>query len=219
MRRLILLLLLASLPVFAVDAKDILDQASAELAQAPWKARLLGTIVGPGGNPQKANFTVKALPAEGIVRIDFRKPDSLADNYVVITPEKVYNYLFLTNQVIVYPRTKARIEGLGFDLSRIGDLRDLGQENDISWEKPETTSLEGQPAWHLSGRALDPTSAGFARIEVWIGKKPTRLLKTTFYTETGEMLSDLKWRDFARLKLTKDDLLKFPLDAEWIKKR
>ncbi len=220
MRRVLFaLVLLAGLPALAVSADELFDRVGAALEQGPWQARLVGRIVTPGGDAQAADLIVKALPGEGIVRIEFLRPDALADNYVVITPEKVYNYLFLTNQVVVYPRAKARIEGLGFDLSRMGDLRKLGERGEVSWEKPEEAAYEGRPAWRVVGRAADPDAAGFARVEVWIAREPLRLLRTAFFDAEGRLLSDLKWVEFRHVRLTRDDLISFPPDAEWIEKK
>lgn len=219
MKRWFSLLLLLGLPVLALSAESLYDQVNAELEKGPWQARLTGKIVGPGGDAQEADLIVKTLPAEKIVRIEFQKPDALADNYVVITPEKVYNYLFLTNQVVVYPREKARIEGLGFDLSRMGDLRELGEKGEVEWDEPEETTFKGQPAWRVVGRAADPDATGFARVEVWIAKKPVRLLRSVFYSVSGETLSDLEWVSFGHTSFSQDDLVSFPPDAEWIEKK
>jgi len=219
MRRWLILLLLVSLPAQAMSAAELYQQVNAELERAPWRARLVGEMVGPGGDLQAADMTLTAVPAAKTIRIDFVKPDALADNYVVITPEKVYNYLFLTNQVVVYPRDRARIEGLGLDLSRIGDLSQLGADDEVAWGEPETASLSGQAAWRVTGRAADPETAGFARIEVWISQKPLRPLRTVFYSSGGDSLSDLWWKSFEHLNIGKDDLLDFPPDAEWIEKK
>ncbi|WP_457630768.1 outer membrane lipoprotein carrier protein LolA [Oceanithermus sp.] len=219
MRRWLAVLLLAGLPALAVSATELFDQVNADLSSGPWRARLVGQIASPGGGLQEADLIIKALPAEEMVRIEFQKPDALADNYVVITPEKVYNYLFLTNQVVVYPRARARIEGLGFDLSRMSDLRQLGEKGEVGWGEPEETTLAGRPAWHVVGRAADPDAAGFARVEVWISRKPARLLRSAFYAAGGEVLSDLSWVEFAHVELGRDDLLDFPPDAEWIEKK
>ena len=219
MRRFIGLLILAVLPVMAVGASELFDQVNSELEKGPWQARLVGKIVGPGGEAQEADFIIKTLPAEKIVRIEFQKPDALADNYVVITPEKVYNYLFLTNQVIAYPREKARIEGLGFDLSRMGDLRKLEENGEVNWGAPEETNFKGRPAWRITGRAAEPATTGFARIEAWISKKPVSLLRTVFYSASGEVLSDLEWTNFKHVSFSRDELVSFPPDAEWIEKK
>ncbi|HGY09235.1 MAG TPA: outer membrane lipoprotein carrier protein LolA [Oceanithermus profundus] len=219
MRRLLWLLVLLGLPAFALSATELFDQVAQVLEQAPWEARLQGRIVTPNGDAQEADLIVKSLPEKPIVRIEFQQPDALADNYVVITPDKVYNYLFLTNQVVVYPREKARIEGLGFDLSRMGDLRKLGEEGEVVWGEPEKTTFEKRPAWHLVGRAPDPDASGFARVEVWIDREKKRPLRTVFYDAEGKPLSELTWTAFKTAGFSKDDLVTFPPDAEWIEKK
>ncbi len=215
----LLVLLGLGLPALAVSAEALFDQVAQVLDQGPWEARLQGRIVAPGGDVQEADLIVKTLPAEQIVRIEFQKPDALADNYVVITPDKVYNYLFLTNQVVVYPRAKARIEGLGFDLSRMGDLRKLGEEGEVVWDAPQEVRFRKRPAWHVVGRAPDPDASGFGRVEVWIDREAKRPLRTAFYDAEGRALSDLEWTAFQVARFTADDLVAFPPDAEWIEKK
>jgi len=131
----------------------------------------------------------------------------------------VYNYLFLTNQVVVYPRAKARIEGLGFDLSRMGDLRKLGEQGEVVWDAPESVTFQNRKAWHTVGKAADPDGAGFARVEVWIDREEERPLRIAFVGTGGQVLSDLVWTSFQRTRFTKDDLVAFPPDAEWIEKK
>ena len=221
MRRWWTVLLVAgmSLPALAISVDVLFDRVAAVLEEGPWQARMVGRIITPNGDVQAADLIVKAHPKSEIVRIEFQKPDALADNYVVITPEKVYNYLFLTNQVVIYPRERARIEGLGFDLSRMGDLRSLGERGEITWGAPEEVTYKGVPAWYVGGRAADPDSAGFARVEVWIAKKPARPLRTAFFNAAGDTLSDLEWTEFKRADFGREDLVSFPPDAEIIEKK
>lgn len=219
MKRFLLLVLLFAVPALAVSADELFDQVTQTLDQGPWEARLQGRILTPNGDAQKADLIVKSLPSEEIVRIEFQLPDALADNYVVITPEKVYNYLFLTNQVVVYPRAHARIEGLGFDLSRMGDLRKLGGEGEVTWAAPEAVTFQKRQAWHIVGTASDPDTAGFARVEVWIDREEKRPLRAAFFDPEGKILSDLVWASFKRARFSRNDLVSFPPDAEWIEKK
>ena len=206
-----------SLPALAISADALFDQVAAVLEKAPWQARMVGRIITPNGDIQAADLIVKTLPKNEIVRIEFQKPDALADNYVVITPEKVYNYLFLTNQVIVYPRGRARIEGLGVSLSRLGELEDLGGEG-IAWELVGEEQTEAGPAYHLVGRPQDPGEAGFTRVELWVLKDPPRPLAYRVLGLEGEVLADLTWHDLRRARLDVERLLEYPPDAEVIEK-
>ncbi len=218
MRRLGWLLVLLAGAAFAQTAPELLQTTSERLQAGPWKAELVGQIVGPGGDLQPADLKVAVVPGAEVVRIDFIRPDALADNYLVITPDKVYNYLFLTNQVVVYPRERARVEGLGFDLSRLGDLQDLEARHDLTWEDPAPTELDDRAAWKLVGQAADPQSAGFVRVVLWIDRAEALPLRSAFYGEDGRVLSDLTWKDFAFTDLKPDALVSFPPDAEWIEK-
>ena len=46
----------------------------------------------------------------------------------MITAKEVWNYLYLTNQVIISPREKAQVQGLGFSPQTFGDLKALAKE-------------------------------------------------------------------------------------------
>ncbi|WP_456410322.1 outer membrane lipoprotein carrier protein LolA [Oceanithermus sp.] len=218
MRRLGWLLMLLAGAALAQTAPELLQETSERLQEGPWKAKLVGQVMGPGGDLQPADLKVAVVPEAEVVRIDFIRPDALADNYLVITPDKVYNYLFLTNQVVVYPRGRARVEGLGFDLSHLGDLQDLEARRDLTWENPASTELDGRAAWKLVGRAADPQSAGFVRVVLWIDRSEALPLRSAFYGEGERVLSDLNWEDFAFTDLKPDTLVSFPPDAEWIEK-
>ncbi|WP_456476387.1 outer membrane lipoprotein carrier protein LolA [Oceanithermus sp.] len=218
MRKLGWLLALLAGTALAQTAPELLQKTSERLQAGPWKAELVGQIMGPGSDLQPADLKVAVVPEAEVVRIDFLRPDALADNYLVITPDKVYNYLFLTNQVVVYPRERARVEGLGFDLSRLGDLQDLGARHDLIWEDPAPTQLDSRTAWKLVGRAADPQNAGFVRVVLWIDRAEALPLRSAFYGEDERALSDLAWKGFAFTDLKPDALASFPPDAEWIEK-
>jgi len=217
MRRVLVLLAAALGLALALSAEEVIGKLDAYLKAGPWEALVEGRVQTPTGEPTEIRMRVYVLPKEKIARVEFLAPDSVADNFVVITPEKVYNYLFLTNQVIVYPRGRARIEGLGVSLSRLGELEDLGGEG-IAWELVGEEQTEAGPAYHLVGRPQDPGEAGFTRVELWVLKDPPRPLAYRVLGLEGEVLADLTWHDLRRARLDVERLLEYPPDAEVIEK-
>ena len=218
MRRVFAVLLLVLGLALALSAEEVIKRLDSYLKSGPWEALIEGEIMLPTGELAKTKMKVYVLPAEKIARIEFFAPDSVADNFVVITPEKVYNYLFLTHQVVVYPREKARIEGLGVSLSRLGDFEGLAEAEGILWKIAATEKTEVGEAYLLVGRPEDPETAGFLRVELWVLKDPPVPYRYRVYDLEGELVLDLFWRDFKRTRLTKDDLLAYPPDAEVIER-
>ncbi len=214
MRRIAGLFFLLLALALAGSAEDWLKKSEAYLKAAPWRAEIVGEVRTPTGERTRIEMRVFALPAEQIVRVEFLAPDSVADNFVIITPEKVLNHLFLTNQVVVYPRERARIEGLGLSLSELGTFEEFGRRAGLAWrlagEEEGRVRLVGEPA--------DPEEAGFSRVELWLKTDPPVPLRYRVFGLAGEIAADLTWRNFARAKLKKEDLLAYPPDAEVIEK-
>jgi len=214
MRRIAGLVFLLLFLALAGSAEDWLKKSEAHLKAAPWRAEILGEVRTQTGSRTRIEMRVFALPAEKIVRVEFLAPDSVADNFVIITPKKVLNYLFLTNQVVVYPRERARIEGLGLSLAELGTFEELGRRAGLTWrlagEEKGRVRLVGEPA--------DPEEAGFSRVELWLKVEPPVPLRYRVFDPAGELAADLTWRNFSRVKLEKEDLLAYPPDAEIIEK-
>ena len=202
----------------AVTAEDVLKAAEDYLKAAPWQAVAVGKIRLPSGELADAQMKVYVIPGKEIARIEFEAPDAVADNFVILTPKKVYNYLFLTNQVVIYPRERARIEGLGFNLAQVGNLKELAGRKDLAWRLAGEETLDGKAALHLVGTPADPDDAGFARVELWILKEPPRPYRFRVEDAEGELLVELTWKAFKRTPLNPETLLAYPPDAEVIEK-
>jgi outer membrane lipoprotein-sorting protein len=191
--------------------------ANLERAQAGWRdisAVVAGTITGPDGSNTVLELEIDAIPAERLSRIYFVRPDSLADNYTVIDNDTVYNYLALTNQVVIQTAEQAAREqgGQAFDLS---DLHALIPEDrfERSLVGAETTP-EGR-AFRLEARALDPAAEGLGRIIVWILDQSWRPHRVQLLDERGGPLADItvrSWRTGVGLQPAR--LRAFPADAQ-----
>ncbi len=199
---------------FAGAAEDWLAKSEAYLKAAPWEALIEGKVRTPTGERTSIKMRVRTLPKAQIVRIEFLAPDSVADNFVVITPEKVMNYLFLTNQVIVYPRKRARIEGLGISLSELGTFDELGRRAGLRWR---FLGREGGVV-RLVGVPGDPERVGFSRVELELKENPPLPRRYRVLDLGGDPVVDLVWRKFERVSLKKAALLAYPPDAEVIEK-
>ncbi len=218
-KRVGILLIAAALSIaLAQNAREVLQSMIDTLDAGPWQARLVGKVRVPSGDLEAIEIVLKTIPKAEVARADFIKPDALADNYVVRTKDKVYNYLFVTNQVVVYPIDRAKVEGLGFDFAKGGNPKDLAEAKDLSWTLSGEEETPQGPAWHLTAKPQDPDSLGFASAELWVLKNPPRPYRMRFLDQNGEVLADITLKAWKRAAFKESDLLEFPPDAEVVRK-
>lgn len=200
----------------AQSVSDITAQVKANLEKSPWEANIVGKIQLPDGSTQDADFRVQVIPGKNeTTRVDFNKPNALEGNFVVISKTEVWNYLFLTNQVIKQSRAKAKIDGLGVDLSGLGDIDQLTEKFTTKLSGTVTTP-EGA-AYKLVSTTKDK-SMGYTTMEMLILKTDPRPYNIKLKDEKGAVVGDLTIKNFKRSKATTKTLKKVPADAEIIKK-
>lgn len=202
--------------VFAQSATDIVKQVQANLEKSPWEATITGKVQTPDGSTQDAELRLQVVPGTNqTARVEFNKPASLEGNFVVIDDKEVWNYLFLTNQVIIQPRSKAKVEGLGVNLTSLGDFEEL--TNRLNLRPPlEVNSADG-PAWRIVGTPKD-SSLGFAQIELTVLKSDPRPVSIRILDSSNKVLAELNFRNFKRTNLTASALRKRPADAEVVRR-
>ncbi|WP_448566159.1 outer membrane lipoprotein carrier protein LolA [Thermus sp.] len=196
----------------AQSVEEILDRVERNLTE-PWQAVVRGTFQGPSG-PEELEARVYAIPKEGLFRIEFLKPPSLEGNFTVITAKEVWNYLYLTNQLIISPREKAQVQGLGFSPQAFGDLKALAKEVNLRLAGEER--LPEGVAWRLLGQAKG--NQGFAQLELYVLKTDPRPVRFLFREEGGKVLADLKVVAFQRANLTPAALKRYPKDAQVVRR-
>jgi outer membrane lipoprotein-sorting protein len=204
--------------VFALaqSPAEITKQVQANLEKSPWEATVSGKAQLPDGSSQDIEFRMQVLPGkEQLARVEFKKPGSLEGNFVVISDKEVWNYLFLTNQLIIQPRARANIQGLGVNLTSLGDFDQLSEQVSFKLLGEEKTP-EGA-AWKLSGVPKDKTQS-YASMEIVVLKADPRPLSLTLKDSGGKTLADLNFKDFKRVNLSAKQLRKYPADAEVVRK-
>ncbi len=208
-----LVLALFALLALAQSPKEILDRVEANL-RTPWQASLQGVFRGPTGT-EEFRARLYALPQEETYRIEFLAPSSLQGNFTVITPKEVWNYLYLTNQLVIAPKERAQVQGLGFSPQALGDLQALLDRVELRLLGEERTP-EGL-AYRLQGVAKGE-GLGFESLEAWILKEDPRPLRLRFRDEAGGVLADLRFLEFRRANLKAQDLRRYPRDAQVVRR-
>ncbi|WP_185747666.1 outer membrane lipoprotein carrier protein LolA [Thermus amyloliquefaciens] len=196
----------------AQSVVEILDRVEKNL-QEPWQAVVQGQIQGPGGQ-EELRARVLAIPKEDLFRIEFQRPGSLEGNFTVITEKEVWNYLYLTNQLVVSSKEKAQVQGLGFSPQGLGDLKGLSQR--VSLRLVGEERLPEGVAWKLVGQAKE--GQGFASLELYILKADPRPVRFVFRDEAGRVLADLRVVEFKRASLRPQDLKRYPKDAQVVRR-
>ncbi|MCX7803217.1 MAG: outer membrane lipoprotein carrier protein LolA [Meiothermus ruber] len=216
MKKLLAIAFLSLGLAMAQSIAEITRQVQANMERSPWEATVTGKVQLPDGSTQEADFRLQVIPGkEQLARVEFKKPAALEGNFVVISDKEVWNYLFLTNQLIIQPRAKARIEGLGFNLTDLGDFEELTQR--VTLRLLGEQNPPAGPAWRIGGAPKD-ASLGFASMEILVLKSDPRPLSITLRDSSNKVLADLNLTNFRRAHLTPQTLRKRPADAEVLRR-
>ncbi|MGK0619445.1 outer membrane lipoprotein carrier protein LolA [Meiothermus cerbereus] len=216
MKKLLTIVSLSLGLAMAQSVAEITRQVQANLERAPWEAIVTGKVQLPDGSNQDAEFRLQVIPGkEQLARVEFKKPAALEGNFVVISDKEVWNYLFLTNQLIIQPRAKARIEGLGFNLTDLGDFQELTERLTLRLLGEQNTPAGA--AWRIQGTPKE-ASLGFASMEILVLKSDPRPLTITLRDSNNKVLAELSLNNFRRTSLTPQALRKRPADAEVLRR-
>lgn len=203
--------------VMAQTADSIAKQVQANLERSPWEVSVVGKIQLPDGSSQDADFKLQVLPGkDNLARVEFNRPLSLEGNFVVISDKEVWNYLFLTNQLIIQSRAKAQVEGLGVNLTALGDFDQLTSSLTVRLSG-EAQTAEGA-AWRLIGTPKDVAAAGYAQMEMLVLKSDPRPVTVRLRDSDNKVLAELNFRNFKRIRIDARGIRKYPADAEVVRR-
>ncbi len=191
----------------------LLAQASENLARAPWQAEVRGKVQGPTGL-QELQVRLYALPGAKLFRLEFLRPPSLEGNFTVITEKEVWNYLYLTNQLIVQPKERAGIQNLGVSPAFLGDPEALTRQ--VRFELLGRTTTPLGPAHRLLGQARG--DLGFSRMELLLLERDLRPVRMVAWGPGGEVVADLEVVAFERKNLRAESLKRYPKDAQVVRR-
>ena len=203
----------SSLAQFSIA--DILKQAQTNLEKSSWQATVVGQFK-VGSSTQEAEIGLKVISgADATMRLEFKKPDPMADNFTVLTKKEIWNYLFVSNQLVIEKRAGAKPNELVQQIAGLGDVTSLDDQFNLKLEGESSTS-DGT-AWKLSGTPKKPGQR-YSSVEVLILKSEPRPLVMTLKDADGKPMGALEIRDFKRAALSLKDLTKYPRDASVIRK-
>jgi outer membrane lipoprotein-sorting protein len=212
---------LAAIPAAAqsLTANDVLNKLEATQKNLKdFRARLVGTAATQDQN-LKLDMEVQAIPSLQLVRVKFNAPDTLADNFVIIEKDTVYNYLFLTNQVTVSKINRESVAGFNFDLSQFGNLTGSIPRDKVNLKLTGTEDTPAGKAYVLEATPKPNADLNFGRAKVWALENGWRLYRFQAFDEANKLQADLtvsEWK--TNLGLTAKALKALPKDAEVVKR-
>jgi outer membrane lipoprotein-sorting protein len=202
-----------------VTANDVLNRLEATGKNLKdFSARLTGTVAGQD-QKLKVDMDVLAMPPQDLVRVTFRAPEALADNFVIMDKSKVWNYLFLTNQVTVSPKNKASVSGTTFDFTQIADFTSVIPRDKVNVKLVDTDTTPAGKAYVLEATPKANADLDFDKAKVWVTESGWRLYRVQFSggKDSTADLTVTEWKANSGLK--EATLRKLPKDAEVINKK
>ncbi len=185
---------------------------------------LTGNLIDPDGTEIALEIEVELVTEPQVARAYFIQPDALADNFIVLDGDAVYNYVFLTNQVTVFDANDP--DALGGLLPAEQDGRALELTLDLDrlfagWEVEVADYLdtpEGS-AYLLRFRNGDP-EAVVTSVEATVLDELWTPYQLVFYQSASSVLADLAFEHLALDQgLDPEDVAFIPDDAEVIDER
>ncbi len=208
-----------------LSTQDIVANLS-ERAESVQDAQFLmtGNLIDTDGQEIPLEVTVSTLPKENLLRADFLQPDALADNFIVVDNQDVYNYVYLTNQVSVFD--------LG-DPEALAGLSFSGANDSFDFTLNVVSLFEG---WTASTAGLSETEAGnvytlrfdnnegvgvrIGYVEATVSEETWLPASMSFYSPDEVLIAELFFNDFAVDEgLSADDVRYVDPSAEVIDER
>ncbi len=208
-----------------LDVDTVLDNiatAASELQDVSFL--LTGSITDPDGTTIALEVDFEIVPPEVVARAYILQPDALADNEIILDGDAVYNYTFLTHQVMIFDSDDPDALGgflpaaedgasatVSFDLAAIF----AGYEASIV----ELTETEHGPSYRLRFANKDP-QALVLDVEAVVPVSDWLPRQLVFMEAGGRVLAVLNAENLvADSGLDPADLRELPFDAEVIDNR
>jgi len=186
---------------------------------------LTGRLIDSDGTEIALEIEIEFIPKKQIARAYILQPDALADNFIVLDGDSIYNYIFLTNQITIFKADDPDALG-GLIPQGDGSTFEVTLDLDTlfaGWQTGVESYLDtpAGPAYQLRFDNLDSSPdvlidhvTATVIDESWI---PYQLV---FYQEDGSVLAELKFEDFIRDQgLDPAEITYLPEDAEIIDER
>jgi hypothetical protein len=182
-----------------------------------------GKVVGSAEQDnQRTRFEVKiaGITASKLTRVDFLAPDSLADNFLIVDNQNIFNYQFITNQVTIQKDTsQTNVGGFNLNFNQLNDLQTTFPRDQVDFKPLTTETTPAGKAYVLDATPKKNSKVDFDRLKVWVLENGWRVYRTQSLDAKNVVQFDItisEWKANSGLKAS--ELCKLPKDAEIIKK-
>ena len=185
---------------------------------------LKGNLTDPDGTEIALEVDVQVVPAVKAARAEFIQPDALADNFIVLNGDAVYNYVFLTNQATIFPTNDPDALGGLFPEGNVDQGFDF-TFNPEQLFRGWTVSIMGygdSPVGNVYEMRFvnEEPDALVAYVDAKVVDGEWRPYTMTFYNPENAVLAAITLTDFTRDQgLDADEVTYIPADTELIDER
>lgn len=185
---------------------------------------LTGNLSDQDGTEIKLEVKAQVIPGSKAARAEFIQPDALADNFIVLNGDAVYNYVFLTNQATIFPADDPDALGGLFPQGNVDQGFDF-TFNPEQLFRGWRSSVEGygeSPVGNVYNMRFvnEEPDALVAYVDAAIVDDEWRPYTMTFYNAEDTVLVNLTLQDFVRDQgLDPAEVTYIPADAELIDER
>jgi hypothetical protein len=200
-----------------------LEERSATLRDVSFL--LKGQLIDADGTEITLEIEVQAITEVPALRAYFIQPDALADNFVVLDNDKLYNYLFVTNQAMLFDASDPDALGGLLPQDDQGNIftLSLDLEEVFSGFRTSLTGYVKTPAGNayiLEFENIDGTIVTIGSVHAQIVDEEWYPYRLTYFHRDGRLLFDLVFEEFQPNRgLATADVTFIPGDAEIIDER
>ncbi len=188
--RLVLLLLLTALPLFADDGAAIL--ARVDQYRNPIDSFVVDvdlTAWTPEGKSESSKYRVYGKGSDRSV-VEFVAPPTEKGKFLLMLRDAMWIYMPNTSRPIrISPLQRLMGQASNGDVARTNFTIDY---NPAAAGEDE---IDGKAAWVLDLVAKDPAVA-YARVKLWVDRKSHQPMRADFYVVSGKLVKRALYRDF-----------------------
>jgi hypothetical protein len=186
---------------------DILERLEEDyLASRDLQARLVG-FVATADQKFPVDVAVRLIVKQDIFRLDFEEPQALADNFLLLSGNKMYNYNFITNTVLVSDARRANASALGnFDLTSVTRFPKLVPLDKVTLKPTRSEKTPLGDAYTFEATAKPGSGLLYARAKLWVLESRYRPYRIQAFKPDGSEQFDMtvsEWRYNANLDAKK----------------
>lgn len=172
------------------------------LAAKDLQARLTG-FVATSDQKFPVDVSVRLIVAQDIFRLDFEEPQALADNFLLLSGNKMYNYNFVVNTVLVSDAKRANASAIAnFDLTSVTRFPKLVPLDKVTLKPTQSEKTPAGNAYTFEATAKPGVDLLYHKAKLWVLQDKYRPYRIQMFTPEGTIRVQMQvadWRYNANL--------------------